>query len=263
MQSLKILYLICLYRVIVAAVSYLNTIPFLWGIQQAIDDVMSLTHGCDSIELRLEVPSMCAKLCADGEVDVALVPIGALSEIKNYKIITDFCLSADGEVDTVALLTNQANLANVETVYLDKHSRTSVELAKILAKHKWGIEPKYVDGIPCQVSDNEAIVAIGDKVFEIQKRFKFKKDLALEWKQMTGLPFVFAVWVACTDKGLANIDYLNAALENGVNNIEAAIAKYAPNNGYAPKYLTENIKYRISSQKMQAISLFWDYVNPG
>lgn len=254
---------------IVAAVSYLNTTPFVWGIEQVAlrssDQGLrgSLLGGDEVLDLVLKVPSKCASLCAEKKVDVALIPVAVIPSLESVEIITDFCLSAEGAVETVVLLSNNDNLKNIKTIYLDADSRTSVELVKILAREKWEISPIWVNGIKDSLSDDEAMLAIGDKVFELEKRFSTKIDLALQWREMTGLPFVFAAWIACTPKGVEFQGRLNDALAYGVENIDKAIEQYASDKQYAKKYLTENIKFNMSAEKRRSMELFWQHINPG
>lgn len=254
---------------IVAAVSYLNTIPFVWGVEQVAlrssDRRLrgGLLGGDEVLDLVLEVPSKCASLCAEKMVDVALIPVAVIPSLESVEIITNFCLSAEGAVETVVLLSNNDDVKNIKTIYLDADSRTSVELVKILAREKWKINPTWVNGVKTDLADKEAVLAIGDKVFELEKQFSTKLDLALQWREMTGLPFVFAVWVACTPKGVEFQSLLNDALAYGVDNIDKAIEQYAPDKRYAKKYLTENIKFNMSAEKRRSMELFWQHINPG
>lgn len=238
-------------RVIVVAVEYLNTRPFVFGIRHFAAADSQLRDS-----LLLAPPADCARLAANGNADIALVPIGALSILPEAKIITSYCLSSSGGVRTVALLTNTP-VNQLHTIYLDSHSRTSVELARLLARSKWLIAPRFVDGLPAdnQLLDGEAMVAIGDKVFELEDRFAINLDLSDQWREMTGLPFVFAVWVALTPCGLAAEAGLNKALEFGIQNIERAL----PDDPLRPRnlhYLTHSIEYELTDAKRSAMKLF-------
>lgn len=240
----------------VVAVSYLNTIPMIYGIEQAAPEWLRAA-------LSLAIPAECAQSLIDKRADVALVPVAEIPNIEGAKIITDFCISAEGTVDTVALLSNSP-LSEIHTIYLDNHSRTSVQLVRVLARELWKISPQWIDGIPSTVvGDGEAIVAIGDKVFDIQRSYTLKWDLAEEWMQLTGLPFVFAAWVARTPEGEAAEEELNRALEYGVTHISDSITdKYDYDVAY--KYLTQNIQFRLNDTKRAAIKLFWEkIITPG
>lgn len=227
-----------------------------YGIRNAQFGSTELREG-----LFLAPPAQCAEMAKEHKADIALVPVGALPTIDGAQIITSYCISSSGGVRTVVLLTDTA-LDNIHTIYLDTHSRTSVELAKLLACKKWGIAPQYVDGLPLNgfLKEGEAMVAIGDKVFDLEHRVAIKLDLSDEWKELTGLPFVFAVWVALTAKGKAAEAELNAALAYGVANIERAL----PDDPLRPRnlrYLTHSIEYELSEPKRQAMQLFLSQIS--
>lgn len=245
---------------IVVAVEYLNTRPFVYGIRHCAATSSSLRDS-----LLLAPPAECARLAINGEADIALVPVGALPELlkaqPGAEIITSYCISSSGGVRTVVLLCDSP-IDQLHTIYLDAHSRTSVQLAQLLARSKWKITPRFVDGLPSdhQLSDGEAMVAIGDKVFELEDRFAVVTDLSDEWREMTGLPFVFAVWIALTPTGLAYADELNDALKFGAQNIERSL----PDDPLRPRnldYLTRSIEFDLSEPKRAAMNLFLSQIS--
>lgn len=237
----------------IAAVSYLNTFPFVFGIK---------TSGeLDDIELHLQVPSLCAEMLKSGEADLALVPVGALPEIPDYRIVTDFCIGAESDVRSVLLLSHKP-IEEVSSVHLDFDSRTSVELVRILAKNLWKVNPEWIPGIPSKPSDMdqvEAMVAIGDKTFMLAPRFPYVYDLAGEWIRYAKLPFVFAVWATCQDLPEGFLAKFNRALEYGIRN-RAEIPDFFRNQipkGVDPlEYFEKNISYRLTQAKMEGISQF-------
>lgn len=237
----------------VVAVEYLNTLPMIYGIRCAAHTV-----SCDDLSraLTLAPPSRCAELAKEGKCDIALVPVGALSEIPGAQIITSFCISATKEVDTVALLSN-TQLSQITTIYRDSHSRTSVKLCEILCRELWKITPKFIDGLPSngKLNEGEALVAIGDKVFDIENNYAIKTDLSEQWWTLTSLPFVFAVWIALTPEGLSAQDALNSALNYGITHIQDAL----PDDPLRPRnlrYLTESIEFSLSEAKLKSMGLF-------
>ena len=238
----------------IAAVSYLNTVPFIYGIQQA-DELRA--------ELLLSPPADCARAFLNKTVDIALVPVGSLRMFDDAEIITDFCIGAEKSVRTVVVMSNSP-LNEVPTIWLDSHSMTSALLTKIIAVEKWGIKPDFKELIDYRAADSprdgEAFLFIGDKVFDYEGRFKYTYDLANEWRDMTGKPFVFAVWIA--RKGAVAEDVINAlelSLTQGVERIWEAIVEHGHDNKeYAYPYLTENIDFLFDNQKRQALELFWE-----
>lgn len=246
----------------VAAVEYLNTLPMIYGIRCAAqcvrhDEVSYALYSDLSNGLTLDIPSQCAAIAREGQCDIALVPVGALGDLKSgYTIITDYCISATGAVDTVEMFSN-SELGDIKRIYRDSHSRTSVKLCEVLCREHWGIAPEYIEGLPSDfvLQEGEALVAIGDKVFDIENKFAHKWDMSEEWHSLYSLPFVFAVWVAISPEGLAAAGALNKALKYGVEHIEEAL----PDDPLRPKrlhYLTERIEFSLSEAKLQSMELF-------
>jgi chorismate dehydratase len=151
-------------RIKVSAVSYINTLPFLYGINNS--------EIKDQLDLSLDIPSDCAKKLLSGEVDIGLVPVAILPQLKEYHIISDYCIGAVGDVDSVALYSD-VPLDEIESVYLDYQSRSSVNLVKVLAKEYWHISPTWndtTDGYENKIEGNIAGVIIGDRTFNLSKK---------------------------------------------------------------------------------------------
>ena len=178
----------------ITAVSYLNTIPFVYGLQHA-DNLRA--------DLTLAPPADCARNYIEGKADIALLPAAVVPMLKDATVITDYCIGAVGAVRTVTVMSNHP-ITDVKRIWLDAHSRTSVQLCGYLAKHKWHIQPEWLHMSDYSRVDSpeegDAFLLIGDKVFGYEGRFKYVYDLAIEWREATKLPFAFAVWVAerCT-----------------------------------------------------------------
>lgn len=235
---------------VVVAVEYLNTWPFIHGITHAANSF--LRDG-----LLLAPPFQCAELMKNGQADISLVPVAEIPNIEQSTIITDYCIGVENTVRSVVLLHNERALKDLHTIYLDAHSRTSVQLVRILAREMWAIKPRYIGGLPTRLNKGEGMVAIGDKVFEIENRFVHNIDLAVAWRELTGLPFAFAAWVTRTDLGRQMAGELNSALKYGVEHIADAIATHSDAPEYAMDYLTNNIDYDFTQQKREAMELFW------
>ena len=251
----------------ITVVSYLNSGPFVYGI-----DRVGNTLPC---ELVLAPPSQCARAMDCGQTDIALVTVAEIPKLRvPVKVICDYCLGTNDGARTVTLLSN-SELNEIETIILDPESCTSNTLTEILCREYWDINPKFEmreghSSIDCN-SEKVGFVLIGDRVFDFESRFKHCWDLSVEWKKMTGLPFVFAAWVARTDVDEQTIKALNSALALGVENIEQAVAdsNYHDKN-QALKYLTKNIDFIFNRDKHTALALFWEKgvkcserVNPG
>jgi chorismate dehydratase len=237
----------------IIAVSYLNTIPFVYGLQHF--------RQTDDFELQLEIPSICAAKFIENEVDIALLPVAVLPKLKNFDIISDYCIGAKGKVRTVCLF-SQVPLKNITSVLLDFHSLTSVNLVKILTRDFWKIQPEWIEMKSKQnteMSVYESIVAIGDKVFELEKKYAYCYDLAEEWIKFTGLPFVFACWVSNKNASPGFIHQFNKALQFGVENIPLVIQDYRQSNPTEinlKEYYQKNISFDFDKQKKLGLNRF-------
>lgn len=236
----------------VSAISYLNTIPFVYGLQN---------HPVSKyIDLEFSTPAESAQKLSNGLTDISIVPTGAIPEIKNNLIFSDFCIGAEGRVASV-LLCSGVPIEQVTKVYLDKESRTSVLLTKLLAQRFWKISPEYVtyNFSQSEPDVNNSYLLIGDKALMRGGDFKYVYDLAEEWIKFTNLPFVFACWTANRDLDPSFVREFNDALKLGVENIDKAIDKYSNgfNKEYALKYLAENVSFNLSADKRKGLAEFW------
>ena len=244
-------------KIKVSAVSYLNTLPFLYGINNS-----EIKYELD---LSLDMPSDCAKKLLSGEVDLGLVPVAILPHLKEYHIVSDYCIGAVGPVDSVALYSD-VPLNEIEEIYLDYQSRTSVNLVRILANEYWNISPKFIDaseGYEGQIKGNSAGVIIGDRTFNLSKDYQYKYDLAGEWMSYSGLPFVFACWVSNTELPKTFIQQFNKSLKFGLENIEKVHSNQSQGNISKEKledYLTNSISYSLDGEKHRALAKFLELI---
>jgi chorismate dehydratase len=240
MQSLRI-----------SAVSYLNTLPFVYGLKYS--------GFLRQAQLSLDVPSVCADKLIHGEADAGLVPVAVIPLINNARIISDYCIGADGAVQTV-LLVSRHPLAQVQNIYLDLESRTSVALAKVLAREYWNIRPGWhALSTSIDTDSIEAAVLIGDKTFNLPAGYNYIYDLGAEWKAFTGLPFVFACWVVNREITPEQEQELNDAFSYGMAHKEQAIDAQADLPISKTKlldYLNNSISYSLDDAKRKALKLF-------
>ncbi|MCX6248632.1 MAG: menaquinone biosynthesis protein [Bacteroidetes bacterium] len=241
----------------ISAVSYLNTFPFVYGIERS--------GLLADYRLELDIPSLCAEKLRKGTVDVALIPVGALSDFASYDFVTDFCIGAVNSVKTVLLLSHKP-IEKIREIGLDYDSRTSVRLIKVLARHSWKIDPSWKNLMPGQAATDhgmEAIVAIGDKTFELIKKYPYCYDLAEEWIKFTSLPFVFAAWVTTKTPPPPLLQELNRALNFGVSHISETLEFFKnrlPVGEDCKSYLEKNISYTFDEPKKKGLGLFLDYI---
>lgn len=235
-------------KIKVSVVSYLNSKVFLKGL---------IPNAQHEFELSLDIPSACAHKLIQNTVDIGLIPVAVIPEIKDAEIISNYCISADGAVHSVFLFSN-TNLQDIKKIYLDKHSRTSNLLCKILASEYWKIEVEFVEQITenFDLKDTEAFVLIGDRTFNKINTFNTQIDLAEHWKKYTGLPFVFATWVANKKIDFAVINSFNEYLENGFQFLEEVIEENKLVYFDVNDYLKNKIQYNLNDEKRNAIKLY-------
>jgi len=237
----------------ISAVSYLNTIPFIYGLKQS--------ELINTIDLQLDYPSICADKLISGAVDLALVPVVVIPKLKHPYIISDYCIGANGAVDTVCLYSD-VPIYEIESIGLDYQSRTSVALLKVLLKEYWKLNPelKKADvGFEDNIKRKHAALVIGDRAFALNTKHEFIYDLSAIWKEMTGLPFVFAAWVSNTKLPQDFINAFNNALEKGLSNIDKALALEGdsyPNCENPEDYLNNKISYSLDAEKQKGMELF-------
>ncbi|GIX05728.1 MAG: chorismate dehydratase [Candidatus Poribacteria bacterium] len=168
----------------VGTVPYLNAVPLSAPLEERED-----------VELLEAVPSLLAERLCRGELDVAILPVGALVD-GTFGIVPGVSIACWGKVMSVCLFSRRP-LEEVRTVALDPSSRTSVLLARLLIEGRLGLRPEYVRpplGAPMEEVETDAAVVIGDPALRWSRPDPVRVDLGEEWSRASGLPFVFAVW---------------------------------------------------------------------
>ena len=231
----------------IALVEYLNTLPFSEG--------MKRTQHDDQVDVLHVTPAQCAQLFEDGKVDISLCPVGALHDLPPHRVCGNYCIGADGEVGTVVLL-SKVPLQEITSVRLDDHSRTSNLLLQILAARLW----KQSWDFYRQSGEHpvESCLMIGDKVFAHKDEYPYHYDLAAAWKELTGLPMVFAVWI--TKPGVPDdiIDTLDHAFEAGMALVQSRDMGLAQ---WQTDYLLHNISYPLDDAKREAMQLYLSWAS--
>lgn len=236
----------------ISAVSYLNTRPFLHGINN---------HEIkNQIQLSLDIPSVIASKLKRGEAQIGLLPVAFIPQLNKANIISDFCIGSNGPVDTVCLYA-QVPVTELKNIYLDYQSESSVRLIKILMRDYWKQEVNWMSSNPgyeMQIENNTGGLIIGDRNFGLRNHFKFRYDLSECWKELTQLPFIFACWVSAIDLEENFVQSLNAALKAGVESIDAVCDEVAGNYpGVDVKtYLTNHIVYKRNDEMMAGYNEF-------
>lgn len=245
-------------KIRISSVSYLNSLPFVYGLEKSN---ISL-----KIELTKDIPSECWEKLSKNKVDIGLIPVAMIPKLPFSDIVSSYCIGATKNVRSVILASNSP-IEKIKTIHTDTHSRTSIALAKILSKYYWEINPKWKEGktgFEKKLEKETAGVVIGDKVFEIEKRYKYITDLATEWNRFTNLPFVFAAWVANKKIDPLFLNQFNKAIKFGIENTLNVYDAYPYasilNKEQVNKYLTENISFNLDNLKRKGLNLFLSYL---
>ncbi|HBW82375.1 MAG TPA: radical SAM protein [Sphingobacterium sp.] len=236
-------------KIRVSAVSYTNTYPFLNGIRKS--KVM------EQIDLSVDYPSACAQKVIDDQADIGIIPTAALLSLPEYCINTDFCIGTEGAVDSVFIFANKP-IEEVKTLRLDKQSRTSNGLARVLIKNYW---KKDVELVTDESIEPDAYVLIGDRTFGKKNAVPYVYDLGEEWFNFTGLPFAFALWVSNKKLPDSFVEEFNEALAYGVEHATDVIAGLPEFEDFDyTKYLTEHLNFHLTAKKREAVQLYLRYL---
>lgn len=234
----------------ISAVSYLNARPLIHGLGEQPD-----------IALSLDVPAKLIDGLKQHRCDIALLPVIDLQRIENVCILPVGGIGCDGPTLTVRIF-SQTPIEKITTLACDPDSHTSVALARIILRERYGLSTEFIHLADASNREGEARLLIGDKVVcEEPAGFEHQLDLGGAWKDLTGLPFVFAVWAARSDLDLGDLPQrLIKAREAGMSSLPAIIRKYAIPRGWpeglALQYLSVYLKYEIGARQLEAIRLF-------
>ena len=240
----------------IGAVSYLNTRPLLLGLAQ---------EGFKNrIDLVKSYPAKIAQDLLSGQIDIGLVPVAIIPQLTHPHIISNYVIGTNGAVASVALF-SQVPIDEIKSIYLDYQSRTSVQLLKILLAQFWKKEVEFLaatEGYIDQISGTTAGLIIGDRALDNLNKFPYMYDLGLAWKQHTGLPFVFAAWVANQPIPSEFMTAFDAANGYGVARLEEVISLIPANEQVYDlhKYYTENISYVYDEEKKLGLNAFLNLI---
>ena len=241
------------------AVSYLNVRPLVAGLSEDPD-----------VSLRFDVPSVCARLLGDGDIDLGMVPSITWLDRPGDRIVPGMCIGSEGPVASVALFTRRT-MTDVRTVALDASSRTSAALVRILCRRYFGIDPVFLTQPPdvsAMLARADAALLIGDPALFLdhQALGLTKIDLGALWTGMTQLPFVWAFWSG--PPGAATVDIvrrLQTAAVEGTSSLDAIAAAYCRDRpereARARAYLRENMRYTFGSREVEGLRTYYREVD--
>jgi chorismate dehydratase len=244
----------------IGAVGYLNARPLTW----------TLDRAPDRWRIRYDVPAVCSALLNAGEVDLGLVPSIDYLQSNDYRLVPGVGIGSRGPIASVALYTRRP-VGEIRHIALDTSSRTSVTLIRVMCRHRFRIEPRFIPHGPdlaAMVREYDAGLLIGDPAFDADHAALGlqKIDLGDEWTAMTGRPFVYAAWTG--RRGAVDapgVEALQAAQEEGVRSTDLIAAEYgrgdAARSARAAAYLRDNVRYGLGPDEAAGLQLFLDYAS--
>jgi chorismate dehydratase len=240
----------------VGIVNFLNSKPLAWGFLKG--------HHADLFAPSYHPPALVARLLGQGNLDVGLIPSIEVQRIPGLKVLPDLCIAARHEVRSV-LLVSRRPLAEVRKVALDQNSRTSAALVRILLRERYQLEPEYQHARPDaerMLAEADAALLIGDPALKVRREGFHVLDLAGEWHELTGLPFVFAVWAVRPEVELPDLAfYFKSSLRYGLSSLDIlvreAAAELSLESSEVRAYLTENLNFFLRADELAGLEEFY------
>lgn len=235
------------------AVDYLNVRPLVEGLDARPD-----------IDLRFDVPSVCAELLAAGRIDLGMVPSITYADRPGDCIVPGICIGSDGPVASVALFHTRP-LSEVRSIALDTSSRTSACLTRILCARHFGIAPAFAPHGPDleqMLATADAALLIGDPaLFAKVPSGVAKTDLGAAWTDMTGLPFVWAFWAGPEGPVTpTHVRVLQAAARQGMadtdNVADRYLARTPERQAVGRQYLRENLMFELDARALAGLERY-------
>jgi len=245
----------------VCAVSYLNTVPLVWGLQHSRD-------LRDAFDLGFALPSECADQLASGQADIGIVPVIEMAR-QGLDYFPGTGIACHGPVRSI-LLISKVPFQEIRTLATDSGSRTSAMLSQVILAEKFGVRPQ-VFSHPANLAEMleraDAALLIGDAALRVDPAtLPFETlDLGAEWVAMTGLPMVFAVWAGRKEiireaHGGAYGQVFLESLRYGLAHMDDIVAAEAPARHFSPdvvrRYLTGHIVFELGEKDYEGMRLY-------
>ncbi len=251
-------------KVRLRAVSFLNARPITYGLERGFGQEEYNAR----FDLSFDLPSRCAEALRAGEVDLALMPSASYADLgasMELRAVPGIAVAGYGPVRTV-LLIGDVPWNDMTEIALDGASRSSAMLLRLLCRDR-GVTPRFRevphDDILAAANGTTGALVIGDAGFEAATARKHMVDLGEEWRRVTGLPFVYALWVG-REGALADDDValLQRSLADGLAHRREIASAWAEAHGGPPslyeRYLTDNIRYRLGAEELSGLAAFFD-----
>jgi chorismate dehydratase len=268
----------------ISIVQYLNTAPLVWGFTNCP------LRG--KYDLSFTVPSRCAQQLRTGQADVAIIPAIECLRIDDLMILPDMAIASKKQVRSLLIIAKKP-IDQVKSFALDSSSRSTQTLTRILCAEKWKIAPNFFEAPPdlgAMLEQADAALLIGDPALRIavgiekdsrpgaqgqtvrqaanlgmtSSEFLYFYDVVGEWRSLTGLPAVLAVWAARRDIATPEVtaDFL-ASRDFGLSRI-TEICFDAARDLELPQptlesYLRHNIDYSLDEENRRGLELYFTY----
>jgi chorismate dehydratase len=268
----------------ISIVQYLNTAPLVWG----------FTNGPlrGKYDLSFTVPSLCAEALRNGAADIAIIPAIEYQRIDDLAILPDMAIASQNLVRSLLIISRKP-IEAVRSIALDRSSRSTQALTKILCDRRWKIAPEFFEMAPdagAMLQRADAALLIGDPALRLSIEIAASAergasgeqvcpagiagiadgeslhvyDVVEEWRKMTNLPAVLAVWAARSEVASPDvIEDFQASRDFGLKNVDA-ISRQAAKELALPaeelrRYLTENIDFTLGEENLRGLSAYFAF----
>lgn len=242
-----------------SAVSYLNTLPLVWG----------CLHGPQQghFDLDFSVPAICAERLRDGSADIGIVPCAELPRL-GLEALHEVGIACRGPVRSI-LLVSKVPASKIKILAADEGSRTSVELARIILGKRYSAYPvirRSPPNLEAMLAGADAALIIGDPALRMDPMALPYSvlDLGKEWLELTGLPMVFAVWAGRPEVLTPSVKIaLRESCAFGLSHLDHIVRVAVRERGFSctliREYLTKNILFELGPDSLRGMELFLRY----
>ncbi len=240
----------------VGIVHYLNSRPLAWGFRRG--------RVGEGFDVRYLPPAAVADGLAAAELDVGLVPAIELQRIPGLRALPGPCVAANREVRSV-LLISRCEIGRIRRVALDENSRTSAALVRILLRERYGVEAEYTQApadLEAMLEEADAALLIGDPALAVDRGRYRVLDLAAAWRELTGHPFVFALWAAREEVAAPALERpfqesLRLAEAEMAELITEAARETGLDAGELEEYLTRCLSFHLGAEERAGLVEFF------
>lgn len=246
----------------VGIVPYCNAWPLVHFLQSELNGAILSPWVPSAMRLRLMAYHL----------DLALMPVAELMNLPYGKIVGNCCIACRGEVRSVKMFSRKP-IEKIDSLALDTASRSSITMCELILRHFYDRRPtryRLHDEKPLEQCKSDALVVIGDRALSYRdtEYWDYQYDLGALWHEKTGLPFVFAAWIGCSER-LWNDDQIVRSLESardrGVRSVDTILDEKERDRVPFPvsrpemhRYLTDSIVYRLDREEQLGLQSFFD-----